>query len=55
MTGDGPTMLDHVCAWAGGHRVETDGCALSQRAVEGVLKSKNPVSEAVRREREEWR
>ena len=29
--------------------------ALSQRAIEGVAQAKNPASEAVRREREEWR
>jgi hypothetical protein len=39
---------------AGGHRVEADRRALSQRAVEVWVK--NPASEAVRRERkEEWR
>ena len=46
LAGDGPTVFEQV---VGGHRVETDGCALSQRAVGGVLKSKNPASEAVRR------
>jgi len=40
---------------AEGHRLEADGRALSQRAVEDV-KSKNPESDAVSREREgQWR
>ena len=34
LTGDGPTVFP--CLPAGGHRVEADGCALSQRPVEGV-------------------
>jgi bifunctional non-homologous end joining protein LigD len=33
--------------------VEANGCTLSQRPVEDVAQSKNPTSEAVRREREE--
>jgi hypothetical protein len=40
-------------AWVGGHRLEADGSAVSQRAIEDVGKVKNPESAAVRREREE--
>ena len=41
---------------AGGHRVEADGCALSQRAVKDVAQVEEPGECAVRREREEeWR
>ena len=58
LTGDGPTVFDHVC------RMGLEGIVskrvdapLSQRAMSTTwLKSKNPASEAVRREREEeWR
>ena len=41
---------------AGGHRVETDGAPYRSGPSKVWLKSKNPASEAVRREREEeWR
>ena len=34
LTGDGPTIFHHVCrVGAGGHRLEADGRAVSQRAV----------------------
>ena len=43
LTGDGPTVFDHVCQHgAGGHRVEADGRALSQRAVEDVAQVEKP-------------
>ena len=57
LTGDGPTVFDHVC------RMGLDGI-VSKRTDSPYrsgpsktwLKSKNPASEAVRREREEdWR
>jgi hypothetical protein len=38
------------------HPIEADGCALSQRAIDGVAQVEEPASAAVRREREEeWR
>ena len=57
MTGDGPALFEHVC------RLGLEG-VVSKRAdapyrsgpSKAWLKSKNPASEAVRREREEeWR
>ena len=51
LTGDGPTVFARLPDVAGGHRVEADRSALSQRAVES--KSKNRASAAVRPEREE--
>ena len=48
--GDGPTVFDHAC--------RLEGIVSKQLDVSGPvwLKSKNPASEAVRREREEeWR
>ena len=54
LTGDGPTVFGHVCQMGlGGHRLEADGCAVSQRASKAWVKVKNPASDAVRREREE--
>ena len=55
--GDGPTVFDHVC------RMGLEGIVskrVDARYRSGIsttwLKSKNPASEAVRREREEeWR
>jgi bifunctional non-homologous end joining protein LigD len=45
---DGPAVFQHAC------RLGLEGIvALSQRPVKTWLKSKNPLSEAVRREREE--
>ena len=59
LTGDGPTIFHHVCrVGAGGHRLEADGRAVSQRAVKERtwVNSKNPESAAVQRKREEeWR
>ena len=57
LTGDGPTIFDHVC------RMGLEGIVskrVDARYHSGMsttwLKSKNPNSEAVRREREEeWR
>ena len=52
LTGDGPTVFDHVC------RMGLEGI-VSKRTdapYRSRVKSKNPASEAVRREREEeWR
>ena len=43
LTGDGPTVFEHVCRiGAGGHRIEANGRALSQRAVEAVGQDEEP-------------
>ena len=56
LTGDGPTVV-RACLpdGAGGHRVEAAGFAYRSGPSKAWLKSKNPASEAVSREREEWR
>ena len=43
LTGDGPTDRVRACLphGVGGHRVEADGCALSQWAVDGVAQVEN--------------
>jgi len=57
LTGDGPTVFDHVCRMGleGIVSKRTDAPYRSGPS-RTWLKSKNPASEAVRREREEeWR
>ena len=42
LTGDGPTVFDRLPHGAGGHRVEADGRALSERTVEDVAQVEEP-------------
>ena len=43
LTGDGATVFEHAsCRAVGGHRIEADGCALSQRAVKDVAQGEEP-------------
>ena len=40
---DGPTVFKHVCRMGlEGHRVEADGCALSQRTIEDMAQVEDP-------------
>ena len=57
LTGDGPTVFDHVCRMGLEGIVSKRTDAPYRSGPSKVwLKSKNPASEAVRREREEeWR
>jgi hypothetical protein len=42
LTGDGPTAFAHVAGSGWRDRVEADGCALSQRAIDGVAQVEEP-------------
>ena len=56
LTGDGPTVFAHVCRLGLEGIVSKRTDAPYRSGPSKVwLKSKNPASEAVRREREEWR
>jgi bifunctional non-homologous end joining protein LigD len=57
LVADGPTVFDHVC-WMGWEGIVSKRTDAPYRSGPSMvwLKSKNPASEAVRREREEgWR
>jgi hypothetical protein len=49
----GQRCLPTLANGAGGHRVEAEGLALSQRPIIDWLKMKNPNAPAVKREAEE--
>ena len=56
LTGDGPTVFDHACRMGLEGIVSKRVDASYRSGPSRVwLKSKNPASEAVRREREEYR
>ena len=56
LANDGPTVFDHVCRMGLGGIVSKKVDAAYRSGPSKVwLKSKNPASEAVRREREEYR
>jgi hypothetical protein len=42
LTGDGPAVFRHICRRLGGHRLEANRCAVSQRAVEDMGQGKEP-------------
>ena len=53
LTGDGPTVFDHVCRMGLEGIVQAADAPYRSGPSKTWLKSKNPASEAVRREREE--
>ena len=42
LVADGPTVFDHVCRMGWEGIVSADGCALSQRAIDGVAQGEEP-------------